>query len=104
VGSQTSRQRRHALGRDLGLTPREIRILALIAQGLSNEEMAARDYLSINSIKTYIRGAYRKIGVRSRSQAVMWAIQHGFASDVDASPFEHDRSDTAGPVVSGGGN
>jgi DNA-binding NarL/FixJ family response regulator len=65
-------------GRDHGLSARESEVLALIAQGLSNQEVAERAYLSINSVKTYIRSAYRKIGVARRTQAVLWATQHGF--------------------------
>jgi two-component system, NarL family, response regulator LiaR len=65
-------------GREHGLTPRESEVLALIAQGLSNREVAERAYLSINSVKTYIRFAYRKIGVQRRTQAVIWATNHGF--------------------------
>ena len=57
-------------GRDVGLTAREAEVLALITQGLSNQEIAERSYLSINSVKTYIRTAYRKIGVTRRAQAV----------------------------------
>ena len=57
---------------------RESEIIALITQGLSNQEIAERSYLSINSVKTYIRTAYRKIGVHRRSQAVAWGIAHGF--------------------------
>jgi DNA-binding NarL/FixJ family response regulator len=66
------------LGREHGLTPREVEVLALVAQGLSNVEIAERLYVSINSVKTYIRSAYAKIGVASRTRAVIWAIQHGF--------------------------
>jgi DNA-binding NarL/FixJ family response regulator len=69
-------------GRDSGLTAREAEIIALITQGLSNQEIAERSYLSINSIKTYIRSAYRKMGVTSRSQAVLWGVRHGFEPDV----------------------
>ncbi|MEP7736501.1 response regulator transcription factor [Nocardioides sp. 31GB23] len=65
-------------GRDRGLTAREAEVLALICAGLSNQQIAERTYLSINSVKTYIRTAYRKIGAGSRSQAVAWAMQHGF--------------------------
>ena len=65
-------------GRALGLTQRESEVLALITQGLTNQEIADRAYLSINSVKTYIRTAYRKIGVNRRSQAVSWGIDHGF--------------------------
>jgi DNA-binding NarL/FixJ family response regulator len=68
-------------GRDVGLTAREAEVLALITQGLSNQEIAKRSYLSINSVKTYIRTAYRKIGVTRRSQAVVWGMKHGFEPD-----------------------
>ena len=71
---------RHRLGQDVGLTPREVDVLTLITQGLSNQEIAETSYLSINSVKTYIRSAYRRIGVTSRSQAVVWCLQHGFAA------------------------
>jgi len=65
-------------GRDHHLSAREAEILALIAQGLSNQEIAERAFLSINSVKTYIRSGYRKIGVQRRTQAVLWATQNGF--------------------------
>lgn len=68
-------------GRDAGLSPREAEVLALITQGLTNLEIAERSYVSINSVKTYIRAAYRKIGVTSRAQAVRWGMQHGFEPD-----------------------
>jgi NarL family two-component system response regulator LiaR len=68
-------------GREAGLTAREAEVLALITQGLSNQEIALQTYLSINSVKTYIRTAYRKIGVSRRSQAVAWGMRHGFEPD-----------------------
>jgi two-component system, NarL family, response regulator LiaR len=68
-------------GRDAGLTAREAEVLALITQGLSNQEIAERSYLSINSVKTYIRTAYRKIGVTRRAQAVVWGMKNGFEPD-----------------------
>ncbi len=40
-------------------------------------ESADRVFISINSVKTYIRSAYRKIGVTSRSQAVAWGLRNG---------------------------
>jgi DNA-binding CsgD family transcriptional regulator len=65
-------------GADLvGLTGREVQVLALIAEGLTNQEIADKVFVSINSVKTYIRSAYRKIGVNSRSQAAVWGLQHG---------------------------
>lgn len=68
-------------GRAFGLTQRESEVLALITQGLTNQEIADRAYISINSVKTYVRTAYRKIGVTRRSQAVSWGMQHGFQPD-----------------------
>ena len=68
-------------GRSAGLTPREAEILALITQGLSNQEIATRAFLSINSVKTYIRSAYRKINVSSRSHAVLYGVHNGFKPD-----------------------
>lgn len=68
-------------GRGEGLTEREAEILALITQGKSNAEVAALTYLSPNTIKSYIRIIYRKIGVGSRTQAVLWGVEHGFTPD-----------------------
>ncbi|QGN32657.1 response regulator transcription factor [Microlunatus sp. Gsoil 973] len=65
-------------GREEGLTAREAEILALITQGLSNQEVAEHTHLSINSVKTYIRSCYRRIGVSTRTNAVLWGIEHGF--------------------------
>jgi DNA-binding NarL/FixJ family response regulator len=68
-------------GRSHGLTARESEVLALITQGLSNQQIAERTHLSINSVKTYIRHAYHKIGATSRSRAVLWGIDNGFRPD-----------------------
>ncbi|MFL6026818.1 MAG: LuxR C-terminal-related transcriptional regulator [Friedmanniella sp.] len=68
-------------GRADGLTDREAEILALITQGKSNAEVAALTYLSPNTVKSYIRSVYRKIGVGSRTQAVLWGVANGFTPD-----------------------
>lgn len=59
------------------LSAREAEMLHYIAQDLRNHEIAERCFLSVNSVKTYIRSAYRKIGVSNRTQAVIWLVQHG---------------------------
>jgi DNA-binding CsgD family transcriptional regulator len=69
---------------EAGLTPREYEVVGLIAAGLSNQEIAQATGLSINSIKSYIRGAYRKIQVTTRSQAVLWAVRHGCITEPSA--------------------
>ena len=66
------------LGSGARLTLREAETVALIVQGMSNHQIADMCGLSINSVKSYIRNAYRKMCVESRSQAVAWGIQHGF--------------------------
>ena len=68
-------------GRGDGLTDRESEILALITQGKNNAEVAALTYLSPNTVKSYIRNVYRKIGVTSRTQAVLWGVANGFTPD-----------------------
>ena len=68
-------------GRAEGLTAREAEVIALITQGLSNQDIAERASLSINSVKSYIRTSYRKMGVTSRTNAVLWGLEHGFSPD-----------------------
>ena len=68
-------------GKEQGLSAREAEVVALITQGLTNNDIAERTYLSINSVKSYIRSAYRKMGVERRSQAVRWGIEHGMLPD-----------------------
>jgi NarL family two-component system response regulator LiaR len=71
---------RSTLAPDSPLSVRESEVLAGVCRGLTNPEIAAELFLSINSVKTYIRTAYRKMGVARRSQAVIWGIEHGFVS------------------------
>ncbi len=68
-------------GRGEGLTDRESEILALITQGKSNADVAALTFLSPNTVKSYIRNIYRKIGAASRTQAVLWGVNNGFTPD-----------------------
>jgi DNA-binding NarL/FixJ family response regulator len=63
--------------REIGLTPRESHVVALIAAGAPNKEIARRLGLSMNTVKSHIRTAYRAMGVSSRTQAVLWAVEHG---------------------------
>jgi DNA-binding CsgD family transcriptional regulator len=65
-------------GKEIGLSRRESEVLGLIVQGRTNQAIAAECFLSVNSIKTYIRSAYRKIGITHRAQAVAWGMQNGF--------------------------
>ena len=68
-------------GRAEGLTARQAEVVALITLGLTNQEIAERTHLTLNTVKTYIRLAYRHMGVTSRTQAVLWGVEHGMAPD-----------------------
>jgi DNA-binding NarL/FixJ family response regulator len=74
------------------LTPRETDVVRLIASGLSNEEIGRELVVGANSVKTYIRTAYKGMGVRSRTQAVLWAMRHGVVpAPSPATDRERDR-------------
>lgn len=74
------------IGQEAGLSPREVEVLSLVTQGMSNQEISDRLFLTINTLKSHIRQAYKKIGVSSRAQAVAWCLQHGFAPPDQKSP------------------
>jgi DNA-binding CsgD family transcriptional regulator len=65
------------------LSAREAEVLTLICHGLSNRQISQQLFLSPNSVKTYIRTAYRKMGVSSRSQAILWGIHRGLNPDAE---------------------
>jgi DNA-binding NarL/FixJ family response regulator len=60
-----------------GLTGREAEVLALVAEGLSNTEIAGRLQVSMATVKTHINNLFAKTGVRDRAQAVGYAYRHG---------------------------
>jgi DNA-binding CsgD family transcriptional regulator len=63
----------HAKIAALGMTPRELEVLQLIAEGLSNKEMAERLFVSENTIKTHTSRVFDKLGASRRTQAVQLA-------------------------------
>jgi DNA-binding NarL/FixJ family response regulator len=62
-------------GHGAALSERERQVLELLATGLTNAEIGERLYLSVNSIKTHLRSAYRKLGVHRRTEATRWVLE-----------------------------
>lgn len=79
------------------LSKREREIVTLISQGLTNQEIAQKMFLSINTVKTYIRTTYRRLGVASRSQAVIWGIRN----EQRLAELVEPDSDLLGPATAG---
>jgi NarL family two-component system response regulator LiaR len=61
----------------LGITRRELEVLELIAQGMSNREIAGKLYVSENTVKTHSSRVFDKLGVRRRTQAVQLGKEFG---------------------------
>ena len=62
-----------------GLTAREVEVLRLVAQGLSNAEIAERLIISLLTVKAHMRSLYNKLSISSRSAATRYAIEHHLA-------------------------
>ncbi|MCE5260218.1 MAG: response regulator transcription factor [Chloroflexi bacterium] len=60
-----------------GLTPREMEILKLIAEGNTNQQIAAKYYLSPTTVKTHVQNIFHKLGVSDRTQAAVLAVRCG---------------------------
>ena len=62
------------------LTDREVDVLRLLAQGLTNKDIAQTLILSVRTIDAHLRSIFAKLSVRSRTEAVLWAVKHGYGS------------------------
>ncbi|MDW7672635.1 MAG: response regulator transcription factor, partial [Bacillota bacterium] len=60
------------------LTSREKEVLHLIARGCSNKEIAKALFVSEKTVKTHVSNLFQKLSVTSRTQAALWAREHGY--------------------------
>jgi DNA-binding NarL/FixJ family response regulator len=64
-----------------GLTSREVEVLGLVAEGLTDAQVAERLVVSLRTVNAHLRSIYRKLEVRSRSAATRYAVEHGLIGD-----------------------
>lgn len=63
------------------LSEREAAVMRLLARGCTNKDIAQTLVLSVRTVETHLRSMYGKIGARSRTEAALWAVQHGYRSE-----------------------
>ena len=68
------------------LTPREIEILQLVVAGYTNKAIAAEMFISEKTVEFHLDNIYRKIGVRTRLMAGLWALQRGIEKETREIP------------------
>lgn len=61
------------------LTEKELEVVRLIVEGLSNQEIAARLAKSVNTVKSHVADVFEKLGLHSRVDLALWAIAHDVA-------------------------
>jgi DNA-binding NarL/FixJ family response regulator len=79
-GPLSEKENRH--GFPAGLTPREKEVLALIAVGMTNAEIAEELFISPHTVKNHVTNIYKKIQVEDRTQIALWAIAAGLADEM----------------------
>lgn len=63
------------------LTPRELEILRLVIAGKTNKAIAKEIYISAKTVEFHLENIYRKLGVRTRLTAGIWAVQNGMKTE-----------------------
>jgi DNA-binding NarL/FixJ family response regulator len=75
------------------LTPREREVLAFLARGLSNRQLADELYVSEKTVKTHVSSILTKLRVADRTQAALYAVRHGLDAEVAAGRRPHGAED-----------
>jgi DNA-binding NarL/FixJ family response regulator len=87
-------------GRDDGLSARQSQVLVLVAEGLTNPEIAAALYVSLETVKSHLREIFAKLGFRNRVEATSYVTRSGaFTSYQPATPVPLDHRDGDGRVA-----
>lgn len=86
VSNRLVRRRASAAPPVNGLTPRESEVLPLLAQGLSNKQIAAELSLGVRTVEGYVASLLAKLGVASRAEAVAYALSHGLVAVRKSAP------------------
>jgi DNA-binding NarL/FixJ family response regulator len=63
------------------LSDREADVLQLLAQGMTNKDIAQTLILSVRTVEAHLRNIFGKLGVRSRTEAALWATKHGYGAE-----------------------
>jgi DNA-binding NarL/FixJ family response regulator len=63
------------------LSDREADVLQLLAQGMTNKDIAQTLILSVRTVEAHLRNIFGKLGVRSRTEAALWATKHGYGPE-----------------------
>ena len=82
AGHRTARR----VGGPAGLTAREVDVLALVARGLTNKEIAARLVISRKTVANHVEHIYAKIGASNRTAAALFATRHGLLTPTASPP------------------
>jgi DNA-binding NarL/FixJ family response regulator len=74
--------------RPAGLTAREVEVLALLARGQANKQIARQLGVTPKTVSNHIEHVYTKLGVGSRAAATLYATQHGLVGSFEPDPQE----------------